>query len=148
MKLLVEIEVPEIDRVVLEENRAEWFPTGDAKVVSVDEAYLPVDPTEDSYRLFRLVAVDGEPFEPERSGWAVDDLQTVEPDAFPKVEGIEVVLDSEKDRYGFDRATVYGPTRTAVVEYVRLAWGDEDPEWFKEWVEDRVGKVGPVEASA
>lgn len=73
--------------------------------------------------------------------WFVDDLQAVEPGALSPQPGIKVSLHPEKDSMEFDRATVSGPTREAVVEYVRLHWGDEDADWFKEWVEDRVQRV-------
>ena len=68
----------------------------------------------------------------------VNDLQAVEPDELEPADGIEVVLDDELDGMGFNRVTVYGPTPEDVVEYVRREWGDEDPEWFEEYVVARV----------
>jgi len=71
----------------------------------------------------------------------VDDLQSTDPEFLAPMEGITVSLSPEKDSMGFDRATVEGPTREAVIAYVRREWGDEDPEWFQEWVVDRVVEV-------
>lgn len=72
----------------------------------------------------------------------VDDLQAVEPEYLEPREGIAVVVADDLDSMGFPRVTVLGPTREAVIEYVHDQWsGDADPDWFQEWVVDRVEEV-------
>jgi hypothetical protein len=73
--------------------------------------------------------------------FTVDYLQAVEPDFLGKPAGIVVTLDEELDSQGFNRVTVEGPTREAVIEYVRENWGDDDADWFQEYVVDRVREV-------
>lgn len=69
----------------------------------------------------------------------VTDLQAVEPDALPEDDDdVFFVVEEERDGMGFPRVAVYGPTRDAVIEYVRKGWGDEDASWFQEHVVDRV----------
>lgn len=72
-------------------------------------------------------------------------LQAVEPEHLPeKPEGIEVNVVETHDEMGFPRVDVSGPSREVLIEYVRVGWGDDDADWFKEWVEDRVEVVkGP-----
>ena len=70
--------------------------------------------------------------------YLLDYLQAVEPDALTTADGITVVVDDELDSMGFNRVSISGPTREAVVEYVRANWGDDDRDWFAEWVENRV----------
>lgn len=77
-------------------------------------------------------------------GWMVDDLQSVEPDFLTPRDGITVELAPGLDGMGFNRVAVYGPTREAVVEYVRSEWGDDDAAWFDEWVLHRVEEVTPA----
>lgn len=38
------------------ENRGEWFPLGDTRI-SIDNSYLTVDPTDDSFYLFEFEGV-------------------------------------------------------------------------------------------
>lgn len=67
----------------------------------------------------------------------VDDLEAVEPDELDRtVEGIRITT-VPNDR-GFSSATVEGPTREAVLDYVRSQWGDDDQDWFQTWVVDRI----------
>lgn len=69
----------------------------------------------------------------------VDDIQAVEPDELPKPpKGVEVDVAEDLDSMGFPRVTVYGPTREAVIEYVREGWGDDDADWFQTYIVDRV----------
>lgn len=68
----------------------------------------------------------------------VEDLQAVEPDALERRDGIVVTVHPELDGMGFNTVDVEGPTRDAVVEYVRSQWGEEDPAWFAEYVVARV----------
>ena len=70
--------------------------------------------------------------------WYVDDLQSVEPEALEPAEGITVKIAPELDGQGFERVAVHGPTREAVLKYVRSQWGDEDPAWFADYVEARL----------
>lgn len=61
-KIIVKIDIHNIDtkdlKVHLERYRDDWFPLEDKRLISVDEAYLKVDPTEDSYRVFEFVGVE------------------------------------------------------------------------------------------
>lgn len=71
--------------------------------------------------------------------YRVSDLQAVEPDALPEREGIIVEVDPEPDSMGFPRVDVVGRTRDEVIAYVHWHWsGDDDPDWFREYVVDRV----------
>ena len=72
----------------------------------------------------------------------VTDLQAVEPESLPSLpDSIIVHVHSERDEMGFPRVDVTGPTREAVLEYVLAVWGDNDREWFDEYV---VGRLHPV----
>lgn len=69
-------------------------------------------------------------------------LQAVEPEQLPeKPEGIAVDVVETHDEMGFPRVDVSGSSRESLLEYVRAGWGDDDADWFKEWVEDRVEEV-------
>ncbi len=70
--------------------------------------------------------------------FVVTSLQAVEPDALKPQDGIVVTEDEAADSMGFPRVNVYGPTRDAVIEYVRREWGDEDPDWFADYVVARL----------
>lgn len=76
------------------------------------------------------------------SRYAVDALQACEPEELGHRHGITVTISDELDSMGFQSATIEGPTAEAVVEYVREHWGDEDGEWFDEYVVARVREVG------
>jgi len=41
-------------------HTTDWFPTGDPDRISVDSAFLNIDPTEDSFYLFKLLEVKGD----------------------------------------------------------------------------------------
>ena len=56
----------------------------------------------------------------------VDYLQAVEPAELARVEGITVTVAAEADSMGFPTVTVEGPTREAVLDYVRSEWGTSD----------------------
>lgn len=63
MKLVVVIDAYGHEVESLERHRADWFPTGDPMLISVDKSYLRIDERDDCYYLFPLVAVlpaDGE----------------------------------------------------------------------------------------
>lgn len=75
--------------------------------------------------------------------YGVSDLQITDWDDLPNVAGIEVVLDPEIDSMHLQRAQVIGPTREAVIEYVRENWGEEDPDWFRDYVVARVEELPP-----
>ena len=71
--------------------------------------------------------------------YRVSDLQAVEPDALPQWEGIIVEVDPDPDDMGFSRVDVVGDTRQREIAYVHEGWdGDCDPQWFHEYVVDRV----------
>jgi hypothetical protein len=72
-------------------------------------------------------------------------LQACEPDLLEPAEGIVVVQDPDVDSMGMPRVTVYGPTRWAVQSYVRREWGDDDRDWFREYVTDRIELVEACE---
>lgn len=57
MKIYVEIEVPDTTLAEYEAAKADWHPTEDDGVISIDAAYLPVDPTDDSFVLLKLIGV-------------------------------------------------------------------------------------------
>ena len=95
---------------------------------------------EDCERVFRAMRHP----DPGRRRWIVDDLQSVEPESLEPRKYIELVIDPEPDNHGFARVSVSGPTREAVVEYVRSQWGDEDSGWFAEYVEARVRQEEPL----
>lgn len=63
----------------------------------------------------------------------VERLETCEAELLTQADGITV---STYDTERFPESNVYGPTPEAVIEYVRANWGDEDPEWFQEYVVD------------
>jgi hypothetical protein len=75
------------------------------------------------------------------TGFMVDDLQAVELDSLPVVEGITIAVDPELDSMGFNRIAITGPTREAVTDYVREGWGDDDGDWFAEYVVARIVEV-------
>lgn len=75
----------------------------------------------------------------------VDYIQAVEPDELPKRDGIRIIIEPELDGMGFNRVAVCGESREAVLEYVREAWGDEDPDWFREWIADRIEEFPNVQ---
>lgn len=57
MRILVEIELPGQTITDYQRNHDEWHPTGDQNKISVDNAYLEMDPTDDSFYLFRLRSI-------------------------------------------------------------------------------------------
>lgn len=59
MKLIVEIDLPNVTVEEFAKNKEAWFPiAGRADLVSVDCAgYLKTDPTDDSFKVFKLVQV-------------------------------------------------------------------------------------------
>lgn len=65
-------------------------------------------------------------------------LQACAPDDLPTVAGITLDWHEGYDSMGMPRVDVIGPSREAVVEYVRLNWGDDDTDWFTEYVAGRV----------
>lgn len=70
-----------------------------------------------------------------RLPYHVEGLQACEPSALYSLPGvISVELDEELDSMGFNRATVHGRSRDDVVDYVRRNWGNEDTDWFREYV--------------
>jgi hypothetical protein len=73
--------------------------------------------------------------------FAVTDLQAVEPEALEASAGIRVEVDEELDSMGFPRVSVFGETRDQVIAYVRDQWGDDDPQWFAEYVVARVEEI-------
>lgn len=71
--------------------------------------------------------------------FVVSYLQAVEPESLDAVEGIYVRVVEECDDMGFPRVDVFGPTRDAVISYVREQWcAEEDPAWFESYVVARV----------
>ena len=56
-KLIVEIDLG--PRTTKQDilNEPDWFPTGDPTKISVDSADLKIDPTEDSFYLFKLLEI-------------------------------------------------------------------------------------------
>jgi len=70
--------------------------------------------------------------------YTVDYLQAVEPEELESVEGITVTVEPELDSMGFNRVSVEGDSREAVIDYVRSQWGDDDRDWFNEWVVGRI----------
>jgi hypothetical protein len=75
--------------------------------------------------------------------WSVAYLQAAEPDALPAAEGILVEIVEDADEMGLPRVDVSGPSREAVLDYIRAHWGDEDADWFDEYVAGRIS--GPRE---
>lgn len=66
-------------------------------------------------------------------------LQAVEPDALPAREGLVVEVDADLDGQGFPRVDVVARDRDVLIAYVYWHWsGDEDPDWFREYVVNRV----------
>jgi len=63
MKLLVRIDVGNVTLAEFEAMRADWVRKDKAGVefVSVDEAYLPTDDTDDSFRVFEFVGAEEGP---------------------------------------------------------------------------------------
>jgi hypothetical protein len=59
-----------------------------------------------------------------RGRYAVDGLQATEPDELTKADGIVVTIDDELDSQGFNTVSVEGPTREAVLAYIRANFGD------------------------
>lgn len=65
-KLIVEIDLgPRVPKLNITNERehtrdghtTNWFPTGDPDQISIDNAFLKVDPTDDSFYLFKLLDV-------------------------------------------------------------------------------------------
>jgi hypothetical protein len=67
-------------------------------------------------------------------------LQAVELDSLPSREGVVVEVDPDLDEYGFHRVDVVARDRDVLVEYVRENWGDDDRDWFREYVEGRISE--------
>lgn len=57
MKLVVVIDAYNHEAGSLERDRADWFPTDDPQLISVDKSYLRIDEKDDCYYLFPLIAV-------------------------------------------------------------------------------------------
>jgi hypothetical protein len=73
-----------------------------------------------------------------RVTYEVAHLQAVEPDELPRDAGVDVFVHEELDGMGFNTVTLSAPDRDVLIEYVREQFGDEDAEWFQEYVVDRV----------
>jgi hypothetical protein len=71
----------------------------------------------------------------------VDDIQAVEPEALPDVEGVTVTVADDLDSMGFNRVTIAAETPEAIVDYVRQNWGTDDEDWLEEWVTNRIERV-------
>lgn len=65
-------------------------------------------------------------------------LQAVEPEALPAREGLVVEVDADLDDYGFPRVDVVARDRDVLIEYVRWHWGDDDADWFRDYVVARI----------
>lgn len=59
MKILVEIDLPNVTAADIVENRKDWFPDPERpEHISIDEhGYLKRDPSDDSFIMFKLVEV-------------------------------------------------------------------------------------------
>lgn len=70
----------------------------------------------------------------------VEYLQAVEAEErpFPDVPGVTVTIVERRDDMGFPRVDVEADDREKLIAYVREEWGDEDPEWFRDYVVARV----------
>lgn len=95
----------------------------------LDQAYIYVNEIIETYegqlRLRYLV-----------SGLEVVMPETLE-DAVNRAEGISFEYEAEGS-HGFPHVTIEGPSREAVIEFIREQWTDQDGEWFQRWVVDRV----------
>lgn len=56
-------------------------------------------------------------------------------------EGIRLIYEGGKDDMGFDRVEISAPSREQLLDFVRANWGDDDDQWFAEWVEGRIEEV-------
>lgn len=72
--------------------------------------------------------------------YAVSDLQVVERDDLERdlPEGVRLAYEPGKDSMGLDRVEVSALSREALVDFVRVNWGDDDDAWFQEWVVARI----------
>lgn len=71
--------------------------------------------------------------------YRIGDLQAVEPDALPTREGILVERHPDLDDMGFPRVDVVSNSPATLIAYVHEQWsGDEDPQWFAEYVVGRI----------
>lgn len=80
-------------------------------------------------------------FDPERQllHFAVEDLQACEPEALDwHRPDVVLFLHDGLDSMGFNRVTVTADTHEALISYVREFWGDDDEEWFAEYVVGRI----------
>lgn len=88
------------------------------------------------YRVEGLQACDPQALKdyPAGDGWPTVGM------AWTNADDITVKVTSDDDGSGAHGATVevYGPSRGAVLAYVADAWGTDDPDWFREYVEGRV----------
>lgn len=57
MRVTVEIDIPNVDVATYEAHKDDWHPTEPGSI-SIDTAYLTDDPTDDSFRLFKLIKVE------------------------------------------------------------------------------------------
>lgn len=73
--------------------------------------------------------------------YLLTDLQACEPDELPRDGDVVVHLHDETDDMGFPSVDLESPTETALLDYVREHWGDEDPDWFREYVVGRVVSI-------
>lgn len=56
----------------------------------------------------------------------------------PNDDGVRVEIMEERDDMGFPRVYVVAPTRETLLEFIREHWGDDDDEWFNDYVVSRV----------
>lgn len=57
MRVLVEIDLKNHTLTDYQHHLGDFHPTGDMKQISIDRAYLPEDPTDDSFVLLRLKSI-------------------------------------------------------------------------------------------
>lgn len=69
----------------------------------------------------------------------LSDLQAVEPESLKSTEGVLVEISEERDP--FAHADLVAASAEEIAEYVREHWGDDDGDWFANYVVARIIEV-------
>ncbi len=75
--------------------------------------------------------------------FTVHDLQAADPDGFLALpDGVRLHVHDELDAMGMSVVDVSASSRERLLDFVRYHWGDEDKDWFANYVEARVVASG------
>jgi hypothetical protein len=78
---------------------------------------------------------------PDGIEYRVAHLQAADVESLPPAAGIRIEVEPELDEMRLHRVAVIGSTREILIDYIREHWGDEDEDWFRQYVRERVELV-------